>query len=61
MREKWNRFDYLCPTNDVILDHQIFNKGSVVLRHVFSICFFAHAWFAVAADGEAEELAFFLG
>ena len=49
---------YLRPSDNAIPNHQLLNQLGVVFRHVFPVCFFAHSWFAVAADGEAEELAF---
>ena len=46
---------YLCPSHNAILNHQIPNQLSMVLRHIFSIRFFAHAWFAVAAGGDDDD------
>ena len=51
------RDTYLRPTNDAILAHKLFDQVGVVFGHVGLVGFLAHAFFPVAADGEAEELA----
>jgi len=48
---------YHGPSLNAVLDHQVLGHGRRDLRHVVPVVLLAHAGAAVAADGEAEELA----
>ena len=42
------------PSPHAVFHHQVFGQRSRDFVHVAPVCFFAHACFAVAEDGEAE-------